>query len=199
MAIIETTVEISKPPAEVRAIVSHNPQPQLQTNPQLINKFQVMDFAQMPKWHTSFLKTLKPLPEGTAPLDMKKGDDMLLKFLATTVTCKCYVNLPSSTSYTFPNPLTSPPSLFLIFLPDARQANSPTELAWEGGPGMLFHGIHSIKFEELDGGAKTLVRHGEKFTGLFGEGVALPGIKGQVARLYEGFNQDLKRRCEEGK
>lgn len=35
----------------------------------------------MHEWHSSFLKIMKPLPEGKTPLAMAKGDDMYLKFL----------------------------------------------------------------------------------------------------------------------
>lgn len=47
----------------------------------------------MHEWHKSFLQVIRPLPKGTAPLDMKKGDDMYLKFLQVGSKVKCYVSL----------------------------------------------------------------------------------------------------------
>lgn len=61
---------------------------------------------------------------------------------------------------------------------------------------MLFHGIHSLGFEPIDGGKRTRFTNGETFTGVFGQGAGLPGIKGQVVSLYEGYNRDLKARAE---
>nr|POE74366.1 ngg1-interacting factor 3 [Quercus suber] len=126
----------------------------------------VLDFERMHEWHTSFLKIMKPLPEGKAPIAMAKGDDMYLKFLQVGSKVKIV-------------------------------ENSEHALTWEGGPALLFHGIHSLTFEPLDGGKATKFINGETFTGIFGQGAGLPGIKGNVSALYEGYNRDLKKRCEE--
>lgn len=77
------------------------------------------------------------------------------------------------------------------------QENSEKALTWEGGPALLFHGIHSLQFLPLDNGERTLFKNGETFTGIFGQGAGLPGIKGNVEALYKGYNRDLKKRAEE--
>nr|POE47946.1 ngg1-interacting factor 3 [Quercus suber] len=77
------------------------------------------------------------------------------------------------------------------------QENSEHALTWEGGPALLFHGVHSLTFEPVEGGKATKFINGETFTGIFGQGAGLPGIKGNVSALYEGYNRDLKKRCEE--
>lgn len=63
---------------------------------------------------------------------------------------------------------------------------------------MLVRGCHSLQFEAIDEGRATRFKHGETFTGVFGFGLGLPGVKGSVAALYEGYNRDLKKRCEDG-
>jgi hypothetical protein len=62
---------------------------------------------------------------------------------------------------------------------------------------LLFHGIHSLQFTPLDDGKRTLFKNGETFTGIFGQGAGLPGIKGNVSALYDGYNKDLKKRAEQ--
>jgi hypothetical protein len=32
---------------------------------------------------------------------------------------------------------------------------------------------------------------------VFGQGAGLPGIKGNVSNLYDGYNKDLKKRAEQ--
>jgi len=147
MTIIDTSIEIDRTPAEVRAIV--------------------LDFDRMHEWHSSFLKVMKPLPKGTkTPEQMQPGDDMYLKFLQVGSNVKIV-------------------------------ENSEKALTWKGGPALLFHGIHSLQFEPLDDGKRTLFKNGETFTGIFGQGAGLPGIKGNVESLYKGYNRDLKKRAEE--
>lgn len=75
-------------------------------------------------------------------------------------------------------------------------SESTHKIQWGGSLLFLFGGQHWLQLFEVDGG-KTRVEHGEDFSGLIpGLGV-LPLAK--IEKLYARFNEELKKRVEEGK
>jgi hypothetical protein len=74
-----------------------------------------------------------------------------------------------------------------------QTVDEPRELRWHGGPKGVAHGSHFCILEELEGGKRTRLRHGESFSGLF----ALPTVlllKTDRGPSYKGFNEDLRQR-----
>lgn len=86
----------------------------------------------------------------------------------------------------------------MTFRPRLLAVTPEKELRWRGHlliPG-LFDGEHRFLLESVDGGQRTLFRHGESFSGLL-----LPVIFGARAQAatragFEAMNAALKRRAE---
>ena len=71
----------------------------------------------------------------------------------------------------------------------------PRELRWRGGPKHIALGSHFFLLEPVEGGAKTLLRHGESFSGLLAP-LVVRLLKAELGGgpSYKGFNEELRRR-----
>jgi hypothetical protein len=82
--------------------------------------------------------------------------------------------------------------------------NTPSTFTWTGSIPLLFSGAHSFKFDPLPGG-RTKFTQEEVFSGalgwIMGEGwvAGRTGMREKTRIGWGGFNEDLKRWCEEGK
>jgi len=72
------------------------------------------------------------------------------------------------------------------------------ELRWHGGPRGIAYGSHFCILEPIEGGTKTLVRHGESFSGLLAPLVVRLLKTERGGPSYKGFNEDLRRRVFAG-
>ena len=66
-------------------------------------------------------------------------------------------------------------------------------LAWSGGSRRLLWGRHWLALEPVDGGAATVVSHGEEWRGLL---IPLLGPFGLGEHSYVAMNEALRRRVE---
>ncbi|CAO2652307.1 Nn.00g005900.m01.CDS01 [Neocucurbitaria sp. VM-36] len=155
MAKVRIELEIAAPPAEVRAII--------------------LDFPAYPQWHTSFIKSLVPIPPSKAPSSLIPGDKLTATFNGSTIEPVVLCNTPREFRW-----------------------RGSTFLG-------AFAGEHYFEFRasesgENEGGCAFV--HGEDYQGwltwLFGEGV-LGLARGSVVGLYEGFSRDVKARAEGGR
>lgn len=69
------------------------------------------------------------------------------------------------------------------------------ELRWIGGVPKVTTGNHYYILEPLEDGTKTLLRHGENFTGLFSFIIPNFVIK-KMVKVFEEHNEILKQRVE---
>ncbi|MCH2044362.1 MAG: SRPBCC domain-containing protein [Saprospiraceae bacterium] len=69
------------------------------------------------------------------------------------------------------------------------------ELRWTGGVPKVTTGNHYYILEPLESGTKTLLRHGEHFTGLFSFMIPSFVIK-KMEKLFNEHNEILKQRVE---
>jgi hypothetical protein len=68
------------------------------------------------------------------------------------------------------------------------------ELRWHGGPKGIAYGSHFFILEELDGGSRTRLRHGESFQGILAPLIVRLLKIDRGGPSYNGFNEDLRRR-----
>ncbi|KAF1840355.1 uncharacterized protein K460DRAFT_410947 [Cucurbitaria berberidis CBS 394.84] len=130
----------------------------------------ILDFPRYPEWHTSFIKSLTPIPPSRSPFDLIPGDKLVAAFDGSTIEPVVLNNTPA----------------------EFRWRGS----AFLGA----FAGEHYFEFresEKVDGGC--LFVHGEDYVGwltwLFGEGW-LGFARASVVAMYEGFSRDVKTRVE---
>ena len=75
-----------------------------------------------------------------------------------------------------------------------RNVDEPHELRWDGGAKGIAFGSHFFILTPVDGGARTHLRHGETFEGLFA-GLTVRMLKlDRGGPSYNGFNEELRRR-----
>ncbi len=79
-----------------------------------------------------------------------------------------------------------------------QTVDGPRELRWHGGPKGIAYGSHFFILEELDGGTRTRLRHGEAFSGLLAPLIVRLLAAERGGPSYNGFNEDLRRRVESG-
>jgi hypothetical protein len=80
-----------------------------------------------------------------------------------------------------------------------KTVDEPRELRWHGGPKGIAYGSHFCILEPIDGGSKTLFRHGESFSGVLARlVVGLLKSERDAGPSYKGFNEDLRRRVLSG-
>ena len=78
-----------------------------------------------------------------------------------------------------------------------ERVDEARELRWRGGPRGIVDGSHFFLLESRDGGTKTRFRHGEDFSGVLAL-IVWTFLKAELGPSYRGFNEDLKRRAEQG-
>ncbi len=98
------------------------------------------------------------------------------------------------------DPVVGAPLEVRITRPDGKSVNVPhvhviradpgEALYWGGGLDRIFKGEHRFDLAPLDGGARTLLRHDEDFTGLFIGFADLPTPV--LTEGYEQMNKSLK-------
>ncbi len=74
------------------------------------------------------------------------------------------------------------------------KVDEPRELRWDGGAKGIAFGSHFFILTALDDGARTHMRHGETFEGLFAALTVRLLKTERGGPSYNGFNEDLKRR-----
>jgi hypothetical protein len=170
MAKVEIEVEINASPEQVRAVVCD-----FRTSMLVLPLItaQVMDFDNYPQWHTSFFKSLEPIPSDKEPLTMSSGDRLNADFGNTTVSLVIVTNTPS----------------------EFRWKGSILAGAFSGEHYFVFK-----ENKEKAGCCKFV--HGENYDGwmswLFGEGIGGVARKG-VEKMYKDYCDDVKRRVESTK
>lgn len=79
-----------------------------------------------------------------------------------------------------------------------QTVDEPRELRWHGGPKGIAYGSHFFILEELEGGSRTRLRHGESFQGLLAPLIVRLLRTERGGPSYNGFNEDLRRRVLNG-
>lgn len=72
--------------------------------------------------------------------------------------------------------------------------DEPRELRWHGGPKGIAYGSHFFILEPIDGGSRTLFRHGESFSGVLAPLIVRLLKTERGGPSYKGFNEELRRR-----
>ncbi|OAL43959.1 hypothetical protein IQ07DRAFT_260686 [Pyrenochaeta sp. DS3sAY3a] len=150
MAEVRIEVEIAATPEEVRAVV--------------------LDFASYPQWHSSFIKSLTPIPEHNPPLNLAKGDKIRAAFHGSTVDVAVIANMPSDFRW-------RGSSFFGAFAGEHFFQFLDSKIT-DGGCTMV-HGEH------YDGWLSIIVREGK-----------LGFARNAILALYGGYSNDLKQRVE---
>lgn len=91
-----------------------------------------------------------------------------------------------------------PGSSGMTFRPRLLTVTPEKELRWRGHllvPG-LFDGEHRFLLEPADGGQRTLLRHGESFSGLLLPVIFSARAQAATRAGFEAMNAALKRRAE---